>query len=433
MSEISRVAVVAGIVLCLPGCLEDKQAEIDKLNERVADLEEEIEDMEDEIRDAEKDYEKLLKEMDDTEDRAAEFERNLRDAERDLAAYKRAEEREKERAKAEPSLREKLVMAKTKAEESLAAVVTVKGGKEECRGFVIEADGKNWLYTTASGLSGATQLEITTADDTKLTKFGAFEMAAGLDMVRLELKDEGAVKLSVGELNKDGRLIGVGKSGTSVVEGRTYGDGGDVQRVDSRIGGGLPGSPVFDGVSGELVGMLTASSDVERSLWPTGRDEYNRDQRELCLVGQKREWAASNIGAFLKEAQRLAETDKLTRLVAAIASIDPLAGGGSLSGSVAGGWTVEKVFEENPDMRVIKELKEIEEWLSSAKMKPSERDVKRRYGSVFGQVGSASRRQIQDFDPAKFSLYHREAAKQSIEWRKEAEEDLARVVKALGK
>jgi len=431
MNQFVRAVVVAGVVLCLPGCLEDKQAEIDKLVERVEDLEDEVEDLERDLKQAEEDTEEARKETSAAEDLADDAERELSDAERELARYRKAEERAKVEAEAEPSAREKIEIAKKKAEESLAAVVTVTGGGKKGRGFVMEVDGKTWLYMAASTLAGSQQLEFHTADETKLTKFGAFEMASGADLARLEIQDEVASKLTAGELTAKGRLIGVSEGGTSIVEGRSYDEDGETMRVDSRIGAGLPGGPMFDGESGELVGILTVAKEEERTLWEMDRSRM-RAQPVMLRLDKKTEWAATNIGSFLKEGQRIADTDRLTRLVTAIAAIDPMGGGASLAGGVGSGWSMEKVFEENPEMRVITELKEIEEWLASRKLKPSERDVKKRYSSVFGQVGSASRRQMQEFDPAKFSPYYREAAKQSAEWRKEAEEELANVVKALG-
>lgn len=425
--------LLVGLPFAFSGC-EDKQAqeEIEKLNERIENLESEVETLDGDLQAAREDCEDLMKEANEAEDRAHEAEGKLADAERELAKFRAAEERAQLAADAEPSAKEKLVLAKEKAEESLSAVVTVEGDGGKGRGVVVEVDGKTWLYTAASTLAGNSQLKIRGADDQKLAKFGVFEVASGADLARLEILDEVGAKLEIGELGEKGRLIGVAKDGGSTVEGRSYDQGVALMRADSRISEGDPGGPVFDGESGALVGILVTLLDQEPQLWPTG-SEYRRDQRAVYRLDEKTEWSATGIGDFLKEGQLISDVDRITRLVTVIAGIDPTGGAAALDAGVGGGWTMEKVFDENPGMSVIKDLKSIEEWLASSKMKPSERDVNRRYSSVFGQVEGASKRQIQGFDPAKFSPYHRKAAEASLEWRKEADEKLAKAIGAMGK
>ena len=422
-------AAVFGLPLVFSACLEDKeaQAEIKKLHERIASLETEVATLDGDLQAARGDCEDLMKEAAEAGARAREVEGKLAGAERELAKFRAAQERAQAAADAEPSQQEKLALAKKAAEGSLAAMVTVKGDGSEGRGFVMEAGGKTWLYTAASALAGSSRIEITGADGNKLSKFGVFEVAAGADLARLEILDEVATKLAPGAMAGKGRLLGVAKGGTSIVDGRSHEPEAAVMRVDSRVDDGDPGGPVFDGESGALVGMLVTVDEEQRDLWPMETGE-RRVRKAVCRLDREMEWFATDIGSFLKEAKQISDTDRITRLVMAMAAIDPAGGAAAATAGVGGGWSIEKVFAENPDMGVIKDLKSIEEWLATSKMKPAEQDVNRRYASVFSQVEGASKRQMQGFDPAKFSPYHRAAATQSLDWRKQANDQLAKVI-----
>ena len=109
---------------------------------------------------------------------------------------------EREAAAKAPSTREMRAEMKNKIGEHLDAMVEIKGDQTSGSGFVVEADGKTWIYCAASTLSGNSKLEITQSGGGKLEGFGAFELASGTNLARLELKEPPEKKLTEKSLKR---------------------------------------------------------------------------------------------------------------------------------------------------------------------------------------------------------------------------------------
>ena len=432
--------VIMSVPFVLGSCGEDKekQAEIERLNEK-------IEGFNERLKDSREDSNRLGKENDELRDsireekaKSRELKSQLSSAERDLERARKREEREEERAKAvatakkRPGSKEQREKIKEEVSAKLGALAEIKGDRTSGTGFVVASDEKVWIYCAASTLAGNSKLEIKQTDGGRLEQFGDFEVAAGVDLARLELKNPPENKLEPGEaveIASGAALFGVSDVGV-LVEGRSYEPKASELKADARIGRCPPGSPVFHGDTGTLLGVVAEALDAKRDLWRE-EDSYSRPQRIVFRLDRAVEWQAMPIGTFLGEARTIEEADGLTRLVQAFAVVQPDASGVSLDASLGSGQTAREIIEDNRSEPAVGALFDLKKWLEEKKGKASETDVKKRIKSVYTQITRASGTNTRELESKKFSAFHQAAAKQSLDWRKEAQDKLGETLKRI--
>lgn len=421
-------ALIVGLVaLGLTGCgKKQRVAEIERLNAELVEEQDRAEAQREEHRLAQTENRKVVRKLREVEHQLAQQERqtenvrrNLERAEQRIAAAREVKERT-------PSNTEKRDLAKKKAEELLGAVVSITGDKSALTGFLVEADGKNWIYMPAGALSGNSKLEVSTSSGGKLTKFGSFEIASDSDLARLEVKDEiekGLVLSDPQQLKSGVSLLGVDEAG-ALVEGRAYGGGENSLRVDTRLAACPMGSPVFHGETGQLLGMLSEEKDQGRFLWDAEGGNESRQRAEVNRLDRTIAWTVIPIGVFLEEAKVIAAADVFTRLMSAFASVSPSNKGLNMSGGLGGGKTVEMVLEENKKLSAVRSLYALDKWLKESGERASDADYKRKVNGLFDEILRDANRQTKTFEQRKFSPYHAPSAAESLEWRREAASDL---------
>ncbi|OYV05332.1 MAG: hypothetical protein CFE26_12155, partial [Verrucomicrobiales bacterium VVV1] len=79
----------------------------------------------------------------------------------------------------------------------MSAVVLIKGDLSVGTGFFVNHDGLTYLYTAAHVLNGNTKLEIKSTSGRVFTKFGSFEAADGMDLVRLGVNEDVPATVSI--------------------------------------------------------------------------------------------------------------------------------------------------------------------------------------------------------------------------------------------
>jgi hypothetical protein len=437
----SLTAVVLGAALMgLTSCGgKKKQEEIDRLTEEAVRIEDELLAEQKRADQAEADSETLREQIDDLEREKRDLEGELKDAQRDIERFAKrealAKERdERERAR-EPSRAEKLAVAKTEAGKHLGALVTVKGDVTSGSGFLVSADEKTWVYMAAGVMAGNTKLEVKLGDGSNLTPSGTFEMAGEIGVARLEVTEEVEHKMTVAEpseIRSGVALLGVGEGG-ALVEGRCYDTENGMMRLDARLAATLPGSPVFHGETGALIGIVLEDATEERKLWKM-EDEFERaPKRGACRLDRSFEWASIPINTFLEEAKTIGDADRLTRLVEAFVATRPSETGVDMSGSLGNGMAIEEFLKQNSMVSAVVSLKELDQWLEEKGERASATDVRRRTESVYTEMGRTSGRHTATFAEKKFSPYHAKMAEVSLEWRRAAEKKLADLIKGLEK
>lgn len=357
------------------------------------------------------------------------LQRDLRKAESELERYRRDEERERQAEEAEPSDEEKTARSRETVESYLAARVGIEGDENSGPGLVVEAGGRHWIYLVPSILSGNTELEIRAADGAKLENFGDFELAADSSIARLELKDYEGPAVALGEAPDATSRAGVlafDESG-AVVEGRSYGERDGVLRVNREVSACPPGAPVFDAETAALLGFVVAAEAGEPSLWPdrVARGGAARDARPVPRAG----WSALPIGSFLQEAKLLEKANRLTRVIEAVAALNPGSGGLDIGRRIGGDLTIKEVLSTEPALA--RGVADLDEWLTEFGDRASEADRNRRIEGVFDDAMRIADRQSEALGRTEFSPYHAAAAGKARAWREEAVAKLKRRIAGL--
>jgi hypothetical protein len=428
-------ALLAGMfALGMTGC-EDKeaQAEIERLESEAADLRIAADEARKRSKELEGSVQELRREVTELKMELKGSAGKLRIAEREVERMKKREESLQAAKERAPSRKEQEAAGKAAAEKHLEALVTIKGDVSEGKGFLVKADDKTWIYLAPGLLAGNSKLEVTQAGGGELEKFGAFQLAADAALARLEVLGEVDHALTVadaGELDSGAPLLGIGEDG-EFTTGRSYGTEPKILKADSRFTSNALGSPVFDGATGDLLGIMLQGEGVKRELWPrtggqnyAGRNVASRLNREIT-------WNDSSIGGFLDEARAIADADRMTRLLSAFLAVPPGEGGLNFDVPVGGGITAKQLFSEHKDLSAVRSLADLDDWLRGSGARASTKDKNKKFASVYGEMGRTSKRDTAVFEARKFSSYHAEDAAQSLEWRKDAEEKLAAMVKGL--
>jgi len=332
----------------------------------------------------------------------------------------------------EPTSTEKHELAKERVYDAGGAVVTLTGDKKSGFGVLVTADEKVWIYSAASLVGANMRLKITQDDDSAIEKFGAFELATDADLARLEVPAGPEAALSPGTdaeaVKSASPLLGFDDGLT--LDGLASAVEASVIKVSGDLSEQKPGSPVFHGESGELVGVLGAGVGAERSLWPATTGD-TRVEPAVYRIDRPLQWTTVPIGTFLQESRAIEETDHMTRLAEAFLALDPAAGALDFGASVGSGATVRDVFAANKSLSVVRSATVLNTWLEESGARASASDFKRKISSTYNEIHSKVRAQIREFERKRFSLPNAPAAAQSLDWCKDADDRLAEFLRGL--
>jgi hypothetical protein len=322
------------------------------------------------------------------------------------------------------------------------AMATITGDASTTCGFVVAADGKRYVYTTAGTLSGNSRLAITTANGDKLTKFGNLEVAEGCPFVRLELLEaddlpalQPAAASAQAESGTKLTCLGLSASSGSVTGEQTnaFGQSNDGIDTDPNALVGKVGGPVLETTTGKLLGIVVPTTAERTELWedsttPSGEPPQLRVSR----VNRSLSWQPVPITTFLAEGKRIADFDRLTKIAQALAvvTIAPPANV-LLDATVSGSHTAKSVLTEAKDFPPAVDAITLQTQLANKKLRLSGADLKKRVTSLFASTSGHMKRNATGFDPAKFSPYHRKMAENSLRWRKDAEDRLVTATEAV--
>lgn len=425
--------LIATATLALTSCQEDLQPEIDRLNTQVSDLQDEITRQRERTRDEENEAEKLYAELREQKSELNQAQNELRALEREIAIYQKREEAALAAEEAKPDAKEALAAAKEKAEQHQQALVSIQGDKNSGSGVIVAANDKNWIYLSPATLSGNSRLEITQSNGTPLKKFGAFEIMKGGSIARLEITEAPehvAPVAAPSELSSSSRLLSFGES-QNLIEGRAYSVEPHLMSVDSKTSSLPAGTPVFSAEDGDLLGILHAEASGEATLWPSDHTSSRRQTNRCIRLDSETTWSTVSIGSFLEESKVLAEANQMTQLLSTFAILRPTASGINLDTFAGGGMTVKQVFEANKELSAVRSMMDLNNWLKDKGDRAAPQDINRRVNSVYSEIQRLSARQTKELSEREFSSYHAPASKLALEWRKEADEAIAKALSSL--
>lgn len=333
--------------------------------------------------------------------------------EREISSY---QQRRLDREKQEDAL-------KTLGSEVEKAIVSVSGSTAQGSGFFAQDGITTYLYTAASLLDANPGLKIVDMDGREWKNFGELEVAEDGGLVRLavtepvehhlELRPQGEEVPS----NTLAAAFSLAQGATSVTKadckirsprGGRYDISTSLQQL---LGGPLVTSDV------EVIGLISQDVPVRRDIWGTD----SRQSRVIQFASRldvALKWQKSSLGGFLTARDTLAQFDRTTQLIAAMGALRPSVEGLNLDARVGGSATVRSVFQDNKDLNVVSQVMRIEKDFTGSKMKVSERDLNKKFRSIYETILRGA--QDQTLTAGDFSPFHLAEVEVSLEARKDA-------------
>ncbi len=433
--RMAAAAATAAALCSLASCVEneDQQIEIERLKEQNEILKDHLDSSKRTGERIEKKNKELQASLREANRKVRELGSKLAKVERSLERYHEKERREEAARETEPSRKEKQETARQAVSKSLEALVTVKGDQSSGHGVLVKADGKTWIYVPASVLDGNKELDLA-AGGSSLDDFGVFEVAADAGLARLEVTGAADTKLAPAdpaELSSRVPLLGINED-EEIVEGRSYRAEAALLQADSRLSACPPGTPVFHGESGGLLGLIVEPAEADEELWDDfRRASYRRVRRMVCRLDRQIDWNPIPIGSFLEEGKVIEDANTLTRLLHAFTAVRPTVAGVAFDAPVPSGTSARELLRAHHAMPAVRALFDLDEWLREKGGRASVVDVKKQIAKVYNIVARASSEQIRDLQTRAFSGFHRPAANQALEWRTTAEKELKALLAGL--
>ena len=318
------------------------------------------------------------------------------------------------------------------------SIALIEGDGGSGTGFIVKEGESLRLYTAAHVIDGNKRLKVRNADGRQFSKFGAFEVAAESDLARIELREdfETGLRLSAqGAMKVDDPLLAIGNSGgagaLTVLEGSVVSLGPDVVELSNSVIQGNSGGPVFSGKTGEVVAVVTHLIAARKDIWAE-KTGFSDVRRFATRLDRNIDWQTVPIGKFLGEGVALEQYNRHTRILSALSMLDPTQDGLRLDTRVSkDGPTLLSIFDENKTVPTVAELIAMNTKLGDKRLRTSESDLRRRFSSFYDSAVIKLNRDDADFEPARYSGYHRERAVQEKRWRAQALQELKSAAERL--
>jgi len=327
---------------------------------------------------------------------------------------------------------------KALANRLLASVVIIKGDQSEGTGFFARQGDKTYLYTAAHVLSGNSKLDIRTTDGRAFTKFGAFEVAEGADMVRFAMQEEPASpppELAVEGTKVGHNVFAIGNSGgggvLTILDGTVTGLGPNQIETSAAVIQGNSGGPLFTAPEGKALGIITHLIAARPDVWAAATP-FSDVRRFAARLDGNVKWKIVAIGSFLEERRRIDDVNGTTRLLLALSTLEPTTAG-LRAGGQSGKIDALGILQQNRTRPSVKALLEMNSSLAGNRMRQSERDLVKKFTGFYEAILSESKRQTAGFDPERFGPYHHDLAKESLEWSKAAQTLISDTIQGLNK
>jgi serine protease Do len=323
----------------------------------------------------------------------------------------------------------------------LPGVLFVEGEKSKGSGFLVARDGSLWLYTAAHVLTGGKDLTMRNSDGAKLTGLGKCEIAEDCDLARIEVSVKPELALSVVkprsvEIGQD--IVAVGNSGGAgvlpLLNGKINALGPKDIEVTAEVIAGNSGGPVMLVETGEVIGVVCRAETGRTDVWSADTN-FSKVRRFATRIDRQIPWRATSLESLQTENQRIATFDSRTRLVFAMAALEPGQNGLRLDMQIGGGkgQTVMAIFMQHKNLAPVQRLIQMNKQLSEKALRSSERDLRKRFAGFYRDLLNVVANDTADFRPVDFSFVNRKEAELSIKWRKEANQLLTAAANALGR
>ncbi len=326
-------------------------------------------------------------------------------------------------------------------QSKLGGVFIVEGETNSGTAFIAMQDGAMYLYTAAHVLSSGKKLVIRNSAGAVLSNLGACQVATDCDLARIEVdvKPElAATVVKPGTVAVGLEITAVGNSAGSgvlpLLNGKVMALGPNELEVSAAVIKGNSGGPVFSTGTGEVIGVVTRAEAGQNDIWAKGSD-FSKIRRFASRLDRPIPWRTTALERLQTENSRIATFDSRTRLVYAMAALEPGQNGLRLDMQLGGGSgpTILSIFMQHKNIAPVQRLIQMNSQLEDRQLRSSERDLKKRFSGFYRDLLTLFANDTSEFTPENFSFPNRKSAGRSLEWRKEATKSLQTAAAALGR
>ena len=325
--------------------------------------------------------------------------------------------------------------------DKLGGVLLVENETSAGTAFVVAQNGTLYLYTAAHVLTGGKKLTVRNAEGLTLTHFGACQVATDCDLARIEVNVKPELALRIGapgtapvghEITAAGNSAGSGV--VTLTKGEVTGIGPTELEVSAAVIQGNSGGPILSTASGEVFGVVSRAESGRDDIWAADT-EFAKVRRFASRIDREVPWRTTSLESLQSENGRIATFDSRTRLVYAMAALQPGQNGLRLDMRVGGGSgpTIMAVFTEHQKVAPVQKLIQMNRQLAERQLRTSERDLNKRFAGFYNDLIRLFANETATFEPENFSFPNRKSAEKSLEWRKEATKLLQTAAAELGR
>jgi hypothetical protein len=325
--------------------------------------------------------------------------------------------------------------------DKLAGVLLVENETSAATAFVVAQNGTLYLYTAAHVLTGGKKLTVKNAQGLTLSNFGACQVATDCDLARIEVNVKPELALRIGapgtttvghEITAAGNSAGSGV--VTLTEGKVTGIGPTELEVSAEVIQGNSGGPILSTASGEVFGVVTRAENGRDDIWAADT-EFAKIRRFASRIDREVPWRTTSLETLQSENGRIADFDSRTRLVYAMASLQPGQNGLRLDMQLGGGNgpTIMAIFMEHQKVAPVQKLIQMNRQLAERQLRSSERDLKKRFAGFYSDLIRLFSNDTATFEPENFSFPNRKSAEKSLEWRRDATKLLQSAADELGR
>jgi hypothetical protein len=366
----------------------------------------------------------------------AQLQSKNRSAESALAAVERDESEDEDSSDESAPTR---LSNDEKAKKVMPAAVTVQGDVSNGNGLLVRVGDTTYLYTAAHAVSGNSKITVTNAEGKQFSGFGSFESAEGYDLVRIQLTGDVPEAVEVADFSplalKRSIILG-GKSGNSGVLAPLTSQVTAVGPVEFEVGTsitkGNTGSPVFDAETGSAFGVVTRVMVPRDNLWVSNaKSAAVKARRFVVRLDAPIKWHKQTPAAFLNELREIEQFDNGTKLVIAMSKLHYAKNGVALNTRIGGGLSAMEIMKLNENHPAMREFLAVNTAATNQGPIRNDKEMAKKFLGAYQQFLSVSQRESKAFSPSSFSPFHRGEAQVSLKWRLEAEKALAVTIEAI--
>lgn len=311
-------------------------------------------------------------------------------------------------------------------------IMLVDGSESAASAFLAESEGEVYLYTAAHVLTGVQKLVVKNSSGATITNFGACQIATDCDLARIKVDAKPGLALKIGPpgmagVGKEIRAVGnsAGSGVLTVLSGKVTGLGVTELEVSATVIQGNSGGPVMSADTGEVFGVVCRGEAGREDIWSSGT-EFAEVRRFASRIDRPIKWRTVALDSLQGEDQRLTTFDSRTRLMFALAALEPGPSGLRLDVQAGDGKgpTILSIFTQHRNIPPIQKLIAMNVELDGRKIGTSQKDLIKRFNAYYKELIAIFATDTSRFDPGTFSFPSQKEAKQSQKWRQEATQQL---------